>query len=147
MPVAREALEANWQLVHPSASLWHGTRVPGDRGNAEDGVLAGQRSQLHLAESPDSQVGKRSAVDLLDEVSAARRAAVGVFRSANGVLLVRYVPRSAITGLKVTFRAGRAAKERARELVVSSHPVAAAKAENTSIFVTATNQVLSAFRS
>ena len=124
MPVTRDALERSWQLVHPSASLWHGTRVPAIEGIAKDGILAGQRSHVHLAESPDSQVGKRSAVDFLVEVSAARlnEAAIGVFRSANGVLLVRYVPRSAITGLKATSKAGRAAQEQARTLVFSSHP-------------------------
>jgi putative RNA 2'-phosphotransferase len=120
MPVTREALEASWQVVQPSASLWHGTGVTAVEGIAKDGVLAGQRSHVHLAESHDSHVGKRHAVDFLVEVSAARlnEAAISVFRSPNGVLLVRYVPRSAITGLKATSKAGFAAQEQARKLMV-----------------------------
>ena len=38
VPVAREALEASWQLVHPSASLWRGTIVPAIEGIAKDGI-------------------------------------------------------------------------------------------------------------
>ncbi len=57
---------------------------------------------MHLTDALDSKVGKRASVDVMIEVSAARLSAlgIGVFQSQNGVILVRRVPPSAITGLR-----------------------------------------------
>ncbi|HMK95930.1 MAG TPA: RNA 2'-phosphotransferase [Acidimicrobiales bacterium] len=119
MPVTREALEASWQVVPPETPLWHGTKVAAVEGIARDGIVPGLRSHVHLAEAPDSRVGKRSLVDFLVEVSPAllAQAGVAVFRSQNGVLLVRHVPRAAIAGLRPTSRAGLQAEKGARQLL------------------------------
>jgi len=119
MPVTREALEASWQVVQPKVSLWHGTRAAAIEGIAREGIVAGLRSHVHLAESADSHVGKRSAVDFLVEVLPAKlaEAGIGVFRSPNGVMLVRHVPLTAIVGLRPCSRAGRRDEDRARRLL------------------------------
>lgn len=119
MPVTLEALEASWQLVRPEASLWHGTSAAAVEGIAKGGIVAGLRSHVHLAERPDSHVGKRTAVDFLVEVLPPRLAEAGisVFRSPNGVILVRYVPVTAIVGLRPSSRVGRRDEARARQLL------------------------------
>jgi putative RNA 2'-phosphotransferase len=101
MPVTCEALEATWEEVVEDASVFHGTRVAALQGIAREGILPGERTHVHLAEAIDSTVGKRSAVDVMIEVSPSRLRAGGLrlHRSPNGVLLVRHVPVSAITGL------------------------------------------------
>ncbi|HTW97898.1 MAG TPA: RNA 2'-phosphotransferase, partial [Acidimicrobiales bacterium] len=60
------------------------------------------RSHVHLAPSPDSSVGKRASADVLLEISSERLAQAGivVYRSPNGVLLVRLVPVAALVGLR-----------------------------------------------
>ena len=119
MPVTVEDLEASWETVSPEASLWHGTRADAIDGIARDGIVPGVRSHVHLAESPDSRTGKRSAVDFLVEVSPAALAQLGagVFRSPNGVMLVRHVPVAAIVGLRPASKVGRRDEERARQLL------------------------------
>jgi putative RNA 2'-phosphotransferase len=101
MPVTCEALEATWEEVVDDAPVFHGTRVAALQGIAKEGILPGERTHVHLAEAIDSTVGKRAAVDVMIEVSPARLRAGGLrlHRSPNGVLLVRHVPVSAITGL------------------------------------------------
>jgi len=110
MPVTREALEASWDRFQPEGPLWHGTRVAAMTGIADQGIVPGQRSHVHLAVAADSQVGKRSSVDLLLEVSPPRleEAGIGIFLAPNGVVLVRWVPAAAITGLRTESKAGRA---------------------------------------
>ena len=59
------------------------------------------RTHVHLADALDSAVGKRANVDVMLEVSPARLRAqsLRVFRSQNGVVLVRRVPIDSIVGL------------------------------------------------
>jgi putative RNA 2'-phosphotransferase len=101
MPVTCEALEATWDEVLEDAPVFHGTRVAALEGIAREGILPGERTHVHLAEAVDSTVGKRSAVDVMIEVSPPRLRAqgIGLHRSPNGVLLARRVPVSAIVGL------------------------------------------------
>lgn len=99
MPVTVEALEASWTEIKPAASLWHGTTMAALTGIAARGIEPAARSHVHLAETPDSKVGKRSRVEVLLEVSTAllRQRGLTVFRAQNGVVLIREVPRGCIT--------------------------------------------------
>jgi putative RNA 2'-phosphotransferase len=101
MPVTCEALEATWEEVEGEAPVFHGTRIAALVGIAREGLLPGERTHVHLAEAVDSTVGKRSAVDVMIEVSPSRlrAAGIGLHRSPNGVILARRVPVSAIVGL------------------------------------------------
>lgn len=116
MPVTVEGLESSWELVSPADHLWHGTRVTAIAGIAAHGIVPGGRTHVHLAPAHDSRVGKRSAVDFLLGVSPARLAEdnLAIFRSPNGVLLVRRVPLSAIIDLESISTAGRRTEEEAR---------------------------------
>jgi putative RNA 2'-phosphotransferase len=118
-PVTREALEASWARWRGSSSLWHGTRVDAIDGIAEAGIVAGERTHVHLAPSPESRVGKRSGVHVLLEVGAQALAARGldVFESANGVLLVRHVPAACIVGLRALSARARRDEARLRVLL------------------------------
>ena len=97
-PVTREALEASWEPFAGDGLLWHGTGRHALARIAEQGILPGARTHVHLAEATDSRVGKRAAVDVLVAVSPARLRDAGlpVFRAPNGVLLVRRVPPDCI---------------------------------------------------
>ena len=101
VPVTHDALEASWERHGGERPLWHGTRAEALSGIAAAGILPGERTHVHLAESADSRVGKRSGVDVLIEVDPARLRSRGldVFRAANGVILTRRVPRDCIVGL------------------------------------------------
>lgn len=116
MPVTVDGLESSWEMVAPSDDLWHGTRVAAIAGIAEHGIVPGGRSHVHLAAQRESRIGKRSAVDLLLEVSPARLADenIAIFQSPNGVLLARHVPLRAIVGLESVSAAGRRDEEGAR---------------------------------
>ena len=101
MPVTLEGLEASWEEVHEDTSIWHGTSVDAARGIAREGIRPAARTHVHMTDAPGSAVGKRAQVDLMLEVNPARLRAQGlrVFRSQNGVVLVRRVPRECIVGL------------------------------------------------
>lgn len=101
MPVTREALEHSWTVYPSDTPIWHGTQVQAALSIATQGILAGQRTHVHLAATPESKVGKRTGVTVLLEVSPSRLRARGteLYESPNGVILVRTVPRSCITGL------------------------------------------------
>lgn len=101
MPVTLEGLEASWEEVHEDVSIWHGTSVDAARGIAREGIRPAARTHVHLTSALDSAVGKRASVDVMLEVSPSRLRAEGyrVFRSQNGVILVRRVPRECIVGL------------------------------------------------
>jgi putative RNA 2'-phosphotransferase len=116
MPVTVEALESSWEVASPAGHLWHGTHVAAVAGIAAHGIVPGGRSHVHLAPQRESRIGKRSAVDLLLEVSPARLGEqnITVFQSPNGVLLVRRVPLSAIVGLEAASLAGRQSEVEAR---------------------------------
>ena len=124
MPVTIEALEASWTEIRSSAPLWHGTTIDALAGIAARGIEPGARSHVHLAEAPDSKVGKRSRVEVLLEVSPSflRRDGLGIFRAQNGVVLVRRVPLDGISRVHPS-SAERAEVERACETV--GLPVAA----------------------
>lgn len=118
-PVTLEALEASWEVFCPEGSLWHGTRVAAIDGIASQGIVPGRRSHVHLASGPDSRVGKRSYVDFLIEVSPARlsEAGIGIFLAPNGVVLARWVPAAAITGLRPASSTGKASEHHALQLL------------------------------
>lgn len=108
MPVTMEGLEASWDIVAPTRTLWHGTKVTTIDGIAESGISPVHRTHVHLAAAVDSRVGKRAAVDLLLEVDPVILRSVGikVFRSPNGVLLVRRVSRNALIGVRAVSKLG-----------------------------------------
>jgi putative RNA 2'-phosphotransferase len=110
MPVTCEALEATWARHEGAGPLWHGTSADAVPSILREGIRSVGRTHVHLAEATDSKVGKRAQVDVLIEVSVPGllAAGLGVFQSSNGVVLVRHVPPSCITGLVPQTRAGRA---------------------------------------
>lgn len=112
-PVSWEALEASWSPASGLERVWHGTAMEALPGIAAEGLRPGERTHVHLAEHPESRVGKRADVAVLLEVSVPALAAegVGLFRSPNGVLLARAVPRACIVGWRAVTR--RARKEEA----------------------------------
>lgn len=101
MPVTQEALEASWTIFAGDESLWHGTRTDTIENIARAGILRGGRSHVHLAETKESQVGKRANVSVLIEVSPAKLRAAGqtIYKSPNGVVLCRHVPPACIIGV------------------------------------------------
>lgn len=117
-PVTREALEASWTPWTDDAPIWHGTRVRALASIAREGLLPGERTHVHLAASVDSHVGKRDGVDVMLSVDPRRlrEGGVGVWVSANGVVLVREVPPRCITGLRAETRAARSQEAALRAL-------------------------------
>ncbi len=118
MPVTREALEASWALVTQESPVWHGTRLEALESIAASGILASERTHVHLTSSVDSQVGKRAGVAVLLEVSPARLRAreLEVYVSPNGVILVRHVPPDCIVGLRSVTRRARKQEAESRAL-------------------------------
>ena len=111
-PVTLGALEASWMVWAGSESVWHGTQPKFVESISRKGLLAQTRTHVHLAESTNSHVGKRAGVGVLLEISPSRLRDAGqtIFRSPNGVILVRYVPASSIIALRpLTRRARRSA--------------------------------------
>jgi putative RNA 2'-phosphotransferase len=97
-PVTREALEASWTPYTGDGPLYHGTTRAAVPSILAQGILPQARTHVHLAAAPDSRVGKRANVEVLLEVNVAclRGAGLGVWQSANGVLLARLVPPSCV---------------------------------------------------
>lgn len=112
MPVTLEALEASWSPWRERTPLWHGTHVAALASIAREGILAIDRTHVHLAPALDSTVGKRAAVDVMLKVDpeALRAAGVGVFESPNGVILVRSVPAACIVDLTAMTHGARSAE-------------------------------------
>ncbi|TDD15570.1 RNA 2'-phosphotransferase [Kribbella turkmenica] len=102
MPVTREALENSWERVYPDHLLWHGTTYQALDGIKAHGLLPGRRTHVHLAPSKDSQVGRRTAVDVLLGVDPGD---LVVYRAPNGVLLAPFVQPDAIVGVDAVHRA------------------------------------------
>lgn len=123
MPVTLEALEASWALDPRDEPIWHGTNLAAVEPIAREGILPGERTHVHLAAETDSKVGKRAGVDVLLRIDPVRlrAAGVGLYRSANGVLLARRVPPGCITGLRAETR--RARDEEARLQALFERPV------------------------
>jgi putative RNA 2'-phosphotransferase len=119
LPLSLDALEASWARHAGPGSLWHGTNVEAARSIAAQGILAGERTHVHLAAALDSKVGKRAGVDVMIEVSVEglRAAGRGVFVSPNGVVLVRDVPPSCLVGLVGCTRRGQAEEGALRSLL------------------------------
>lgn len=109
MPVTQEALEASWTIFAGEESLWHGTRTDTIENIAREGILRGGRSHVHLAETRESQVGKRANVSVLLEVSPVKLRAAGqtIYKSPNGVILCRHVPPACIVDLHPMSRKSR----------------------------------------
>jgi putative RNA 2'-phosphotransferase len=109
-PVSGEALEESWARVSPEESLWHSTRVAALGAIAQEGLVARDRTHVHMSAARDSNVGKRASNEILLEISPKVLLSRGcdVFRATNGVLLTRRVPREAIIGV--------CAMDQAREL-------------------------------
>lgn len=110
MPVTLDALEASWVEDLRAAPIWHGTHLDALASIAAQGLIAGERTHVHLAGETDSRVGKRAGVDVLLRVDPDRLRASGnrVFRSPNGVILTRAVPPGCITALRAESPAARA---------------------------------------
>jgi putative RNA 2'-phosphotransferase len=110
MPVTRDALEASWMEDLRAELCWHGTSLAALEAIDREGLRAQARTHVHLAEETDSKVGKRAKVDVLLGIDPVRLRAQGLrlFRSSNGVLLVRAVPRDCIVGARAVSRAARA---------------------------------------
>jgi putative RNA 2'-phosphotransferase len=102
LPITLEALEASWQVYDGPGPVWHGTHVGAVGSIAREGISAVGRTHVHLAEAIDSKVGKRANVDVMIEVSIGRLSDEGLttYRSGNGVVLVRHVPPSCLSGLR-----------------------------------------------
>ncbi len=122
MPVTLEALEASWLVYSGEGPVWHGTHIAAVPSIAREGILAGERTHVHLAEALDSRVGKRSNVDVMLSICPQRLRANGysVFQSSNGVVLVRHVPPSCLIGLKAISSAAKREKERLEGYLGSS---------------------------
>lgn len=118
-PVTLEALEASWSVDPREEPVWHGTSLAALEGIAAEGLLPGARTHVHLAEETDSPVGKRAGVDVLLRVDPSRLRAAGIslYRSPNGVLLARAVPRGCVTDLRAETRKARAQEGRLRALL------------------------------
>ena len=100
--VTLEALEQSWEVLGDTDGIvWHGTHVDALEGIAAEGISSVSRTHVHLASTTDAKVGKRANVDILLGVSLAALRSSGqtVWRSANGVVLVRHVPAAAIVAL------------------------------------------------
>ena len=118
-PVTLADLEASWSEWSATTSLWHGTNAKVVADIACEGLLAQGRTHVHLAESLDSHVGKRSGVVLMLEVDPQRVRAAGqtIYRSPNGVILIRHVPPTCIVALHPLSRRARRAAPQLREVL------------------------------
>lgn len=114
MPVTLEALEASWAEYAGAGPIWHGTHAAAITGIAREGILAGERTHVHLAAELDSRVGKRANVDVMLSISpqGLRESGFFVFESSNGVLLCRHVPVSCLIGLEAISAAAKRDKNR-----------------------------------
>jgi len=103
MPVTREALEESWDVWNSRESIWHGTSAEALSAIGREGILPGDRTHVHMAQTLGSKVRKRARVEVMIEINPERLRAQGitVYRSSNGVLLARRVPRSCIVGVRV----------------------------------------------
>ena len=118
-PVTLADLEASWSEWRDATSIWHGTNSKVLADIAHEGLLAQGRTHVHLAESIESQVGKRSGVVLMLEIDPQRVRDAGqtIYRSPNGVILVRHVPPACIVALHPLSRRARRAAPQLRELL------------------------------
>jgi putative RNA 2'-phosphotransferase len=122
-PVTLDGLESSWEAVTDDAPIYHGTSVEAARAILRsEGIHSAARTHVHLAPETDSAVGKRAGVGVLLTISPARlrAAGLGLFRAPNGVILCRFVPRTAIVDVTGATRGGRAAETELRALLAPS---------------------------
>ena len=103
-PVTREALEESWERLASEGVLYHATRASATDSIVRNGVSAQGRTHVHLATSPGSVAttsGRDEALVVIDAKILGERG-LGVFRAANGVILVRGVPPEAIVEVLVS---------------------------------------------
>lgn len=118
-PVTRDALEASWARYARPGNVFHGTGVDAVEGIAREGILPQSRTHVHLADKPNSRVGKRANVSLLLEISPQKLRAAGqeLFVSPNGVVLARSVPPDCIVALRPLSRRARGQQAQLRRLL------------------------------
>jgi len=119
-PVTADALESSWERIDRTEPLYHGTSTDTVALVAASGALRPMaRTHVHLAGGPDDRVGKRANVGVRLVVDPVRLEAADqpVFRSPNGVFLVREVPWSCVVDVEaVSARARRQQAELRRHL-------------------------------
>jgi putative RNA 2'-phosphotransferase len=93
-----DAIEASWTPFEGPGPIWHGTGIEPLASIAREGLLPQKRTHVHMVEAKDSVAGKRSAVDVLLEIDVSRMKSrkQRIFRSENGVVLARAVPKECI---------------------------------------------------
>jgi len=111
-PVELSALEASWSVWKgdtPDSLIFHGTQPDAIPGISREGITARQRTHVHLADAVNSRVGKRANVGVLLEISPNLLRARGqeIFRSPNGVVLVRNVPVETVVGMQALSKRAR----------------------------------------
>ncbi|MDP3277061.1 MAG: RNA 2'-phosphotransferase [Deltaproteobacteria bacterium] len=117
--VVADEIESTWVLdTERTALVWHGTSVAALDGIARDGICAVSRTHVHCAADPDATVGKRAGVDVLLGISpvSLRERGEQVFRSPNGVILVRHIAVTSIVAVRACTRLGESSLARARAL-------------------------------
>jgi len=121
--VTRQALEASWSLYRGDASIWHGTALGALKSISREGLLPGKRTHVHCASDPHSNVGRRTGIDVLLELSALRLrvASLGIYVASNGVVLVRHIPWQAVVGFVTVTRAARDHEDGLRSMLL--HPI------------------------
>jgi putative RNA 2'-phosphotransferase len=117
-PVTLEALEASWVPDLRDTLIWHGTSIGALESIAREGLLAGDRTHVHLASETDSKVGKRAGVDVLLGIDTIKLRSTGIslYRSPNGVLLARSVSHECIAQLQALSRSALADESALRRL-------------------------------
>ncbi|MEL6343594.1 MAG: tRNA 2'-phosphotransferase [Myxococcota bacterium] len=123
VPVTQDALEASWTIYRRPGNVFHGTQPDAVPGIAELGILRRARSHVHLADRPQSRVGKRANIGVLLEISPQKLRDAGqeLFVSPNGVVLTRHVPVEAIVALRPLSRRARKQQQTLRELLKRTH--------------------------
>lgn len=113
------ALEASWEVYDGDGPIWHGTSASALPSIAREGLKPQRRTHVHLCDTPDSVVGKRAQVDVMLAVdpSLVRAAGLPIWRSPNGVLLARAIPRAALVDLRVMTRRAREREPALRALL------------------------------
>jgi putative RNA 2'-phosphotransferase len=99
MPVTRDALEESWAIFNGTQPIWHTTNARAFKSIQANGLVAGQRTHVHMAPHRDSKVGKRqSASDsiVLEIEPSKLRKVEKIYQSSNGVVLSRSVPSECI---------------------------------------------------
>jgi putative RNA 2'-phosphotransferase len=98
--VTTSSMEDTWTPIDTEGIyLYHGTKSSNVESILRSGLNSGTRTHVHLAESPNSNIGKRYNVDTLLKIDGTKLKQLGVkvYRSSNGMLLAQSIPVEAIT--------------------------------------------------